>query len=168
MEPRSPLTPLSVYKEAAAHTPGLDPIALYHNNAISQFARDYIAAQEKELGRYGLGMGRHIVLNLVNLAGEKGITPAELADRLGITRGAMTGLIDGLESAGFIVRENHPADRRMVRLVTTKKGQEKIAEYYPPHARTLCKFINTLTKAEQKQLVGLLNKLSTGFRHLAD
>lgn len=158
---------LSVYKEAASQYPGIDALALYHNNAISQFARDYIAAQEKELGRYGLGMGRHIVLNSVNLAGERGVTPAELADRLGITRGAMTGLIDGLEGAGFVVRKSDPDDRRMVRLVITKAGQEKIAEYYPPHARTVAKFINTLTKAEQKELMALLNKLAVGFKHLA-
>jgi DNA-binding MarR family transcriptional regulator len=165
-EPRNPLIPLTAYKEAAARIPGLDAIALYNNNFVAQFARDYVSAQDKELSRYELGTGRHIALGIISLEGERGISPAELADRLGITRGAMTGLIDGLEKADLVRRDVHPGDRRMVKLFLTEVGAAKIAEYWPPHALTLCRFINTLTKTEQKQLVQLLAKLASGFKHL--
>src|SRR5690606_13496829 len=94
------------------------------------------------------------------------ISPAELADMMGITRGAMTGLIDSLEREGMITREKHPDDRRMVKLLLTAKGRSKIDQYYPLHARRLSRFMNVLTKKEQKQLISLMNKLAGGFKHL--
>ncbi len=36
----------------------------------------------------------------------------------------MTGLIDGLESTGFVVRRPDPADRRALRIGLTAKGRE--------------------------------------------
>lgn len=165
----SPVSPLSGYKTLAKEFPdfpGIDPVAMYHNNIVSHFAREYVTVQEKELSKYGMGLGRHTCLGLIYWAGKEGISPAALADRMGVTRGAMTGLIDSLEREGWISRENHPSDRRMVRLVITDDGRKKYEQYHPHHATSLSKFMNTLTKQEQKQLVQLLRKLSSGFERL--
>jgi DNA-binding MarR family transcriptional regulator len=165
---KTPQFPLSSYKEAAATYPGLDAVALYNNNVIAQFAREYIAAFDRGLSRYGLAMGRHVALNLINLGGPSGITPADLADRLGVTRGAMTGLLQSLEAEGLVARGPHKGDRRMVKLVITEKGRKKIEAYWPDHARSLCRFVNTLSKQEQKQLVSLLSKLSARMQVLGE
>src|SRR5215213_8872482 len=45
-------------------------------------------------------------------AGE--LTPGQLADRLGLTSGAVTALVDRLERLGWARREPHPTDRRSV------------------------------------------------------
>lgn len=167
-EPRPPLFPLRAYKEAAAEFPGIDAVALYNNNALAQFARDYLTAQDKELAKYGMAMGRHITLGLLREAGERGIAPADLADRLGITRGAMTGLIDHLVRASFVKREDHPGDRRMSRIVITSEGLKKFDGYWSDHARTLCRFFNVLSKKEQKELHELTKKLAKGFVYLIE
>jgi DNA-binding MarR family transcriptional regulator len=164
---RTPQFPLADYKEAAAAYPGLDAIALYNNNLIAQFAREYITAFDRGLSQHGLAMGRHVALNLINLEGDAGITPAHLADRLGVTRGAMTGLLQSLEAAGFVARESHRGDGRMVKFVITEQGKQKIQEYWPAHAKALCRFVNTLSKKEQKQLVALLSKLSARLQILS-
>lgn len=157
---RSPLAPLSVYEEAAQHIPGLDALALHNNNILARFVRDYVAAQDKRLARYGLGIGRHIALGLINLQGDAGITAGELAERLGITRGTMTGLIDGLEEAGFVQRRSHRGDRRKVTLVSTAAGRKKLLSYWPSHARSLCEFMGVLSHSEQARVVELLGKLT--------
>jgi len=41
-------------------------------------------------------------------------TAGELADRIGLTSGAVTAMIDRLERAGMVRRERDPADRRRV------------------------------------------------------
>lgn len=46
------------------------------------------------------------------LADEPDVTPSRLADLAGLTSGAVTGVLDRLEEAGFVRREPDPADRR--------------------------------------------------------
>src|SRR4051794_26413742 len=41
-------------------------------------------------------------------------TPSRLAEATGLTTGAITGIVDRLERAGFAKREPNPADRRSV------------------------------------------------------
>jgi len=45
-----------------------------------------------------------------------GITAGELATATGLSSGAVTGVIDRLERAGFAQRERDPGDRRVVRV----------------------------------------------------
>jgi DNA-binding MarR family transcriptional regulator len=53
-------------------------------------------------------------LRYVTRASEQGtpLRPSDLRDRLHITTGSTTGLIDRLEARGFVRREPHPTDRR--------------------------------------------------------
>ena len=39
---------------------------------------------------------------------DKPLTPAELAERTGVTRATITGLVDTLERAGLVTRTPHP------------------------------------------------------------
>lgn len=49
-------------------------------------------------------------------------SPAAIAQRLGISRAVVTGLLDRLEERGLIKREPDPADRRRLRVVMTTSG----------------------------------------------
>lgn len=49
-------------------------------------------------------------------------SPASIAQRLGISRAVVTGLLDRLEERGLIRREPDPADRRRLRIVMTASG----------------------------------------------
>ena len=50
-----------------------------------------------------------------------------LADALGVTPRTVTGLVDGLEESGLVVRQPHPTDRRSTLVVFTERGT-RIAE----------------------------------------
>jgi len=56
-----------------------------------------------------------------------GLTPGELSERLSLSSGSVTALIDRLERLGWANRERHPGDRRKVVLRLTAAGEE-IAE----------------------------------------
>ena len=60
--------------------------------------------------RLGLNPTDHRCLDLLHGQGE--VTAGGLAEWTGLTTGAVTGMIDRLERAGFIRREAHPTDRR--------------------------------------------------------
>jgi DNA-binding MarR family transcriptional regulator len=57
-------------------------------------------------------------------------TPTQVADVLGLTTGAVTGLVDRLVSAGFVLRDSDPADRRrvIVRPVAERKPDFESAQ----------------------------------------
>src|SRR5262245_36530954 len=63
--------------------------------------------------RLGLNLTDHKALNFVLDAG-KPITPGQLAALTGLTTGAITGIVDRLEAAGFVRRKRDPEDRRQV------------------------------------------------------
>jgi DNA-binding MarR family transcriptional regulator len=51
---------------------------------------------------------------LLNEALPTPLTAGQLAELTGLTTGAVTGLLDRLENAGYVRRERDPADRRRV------------------------------------------------------
>jgi DNA-binding MarR family transcriptional regulator len=63
--------------------------------------------------RLGLNPTDHKCLGLLVDAGRP-VTPGELATLTGLTSGAVTGVVDRLEAAGFVRRTRDPEDRRKV------------------------------------------------------
>jgi DNA-binding MarR family transcriptional regulator len=62
--------------------------------------------------RLGLSVTDHKCAGILGQTGP--ITAGELAERTGLTTGAITGVIDRLETAGFVRRAKDPHDRRRV------------------------------------------------------
>jgi DNA-binding MarR family transcriptional regulator len=52
----------------------------------------------------------------------------ELARELGHTTGATTRMIDTLETRGLLTRDRGSADRRVVKLILTRAGEDKVKE----------------------------------------
>ena len=48
----------------------------------------------------------------------------EVANHMGLTAPSTSRLVDGLIARGMITREDHPADRRRLKLTVTRCGQE--------------------------------------------
>lgn len=60
----------------------------------------------------GLSATEHKTLDLLSREGS--MSAGQLAELSGLTTGAVTGLVDRLEKAGFVKRERDPKDRRKV------------------------------------------------------
>jgi len=71
-------------------------------------------------------------LNIIENSG--GLTAGELASQAGLTTGAVTGVIDRLERAGFARRVADPEDRRRVKLEVTPKFYERSERIWGPVA----------------------------------
>ncbi|MFE9767937.1 MarR family transcriptional regulator [Streptomyces sp. NPDC005808] len=65
------------------------------------------------------------------LAGEP-LAAGDLADRARLTTGAVTGVLNRLEKAGYAHRQADPGDRRRVRVVMETSAQARILEVYGP------------------------------------
>lgn len=71
------------------------------------------------------------------LAMSGSITAGLLAEITGLTTGAITGVIDRLEKAGFVERVKDPDDRRRVIVRTVKENIQKIEPFYSGLGRAM-------------------------------
>jgi len=85
---------------------------------------------------------------------EKGIIMSELADRLGVTKGAVTQLVKRLEVKNLIIRTSHPADSRSIILSLTDKG--KIA--YEAHKQLHLDFYQHLNNILSQEEIEIFDK----------
>ena len=83
--------------------------------------------------RLGLNPTDHKCLELVHR--HHGATAGDLAGWTGLTSGAVTGVIDRLERAGFVRREAHPGDRRKVIVRAVPERFAEVARLFQPLAK---------------------------------
>jgi DNA-binding MarR family transcriptional regulator len=87
-------------------------------------------------GRDGLTSGSGAVLVALGFGGGRGLelgiagraTHADLARRCMITPATLTGVVNTLVKAGYVRRERDEADRRVVWLVLTEAGWERVRQ----------------------------------------
>jgi DNA-binding MarR family transcriptional regulator len=85
----------------------------------------------------------------------------QIADAIVHSTGGTTRLIDRLEVAGLVERQNCPSDRRAIHVAITDLGNERLDEALSVHLGYLEENIATrLTKVERAQLAELLTKLN--------
>jgi len=108
-------------------------------------------------------------LAVLDGAGEP-LEPGVISERLIITSGSVTSLLDTLEKAGLVTRARHPTDRRKVLVEITDAGVAIVDAMLPSlHARERTIIGDALTAAEQATLLRLLAKVQQSARqHAAD
>ena len=121
------------------------------------------AYEEALADRLGLNVTDLRALELV--AAEPGLTAGQIADRSALTTGAVTGVLDRLERAGFVERRPDPADRRSVtvHLVAGRAGE--LAEARASGDRELRRLLaerEPATRAAILEFLDAANALVTG------
>src|SRR5437763_14295121 len=111
-------------------------------------------ASAAHLRRWNLSVAQFDVLAHVGSA--EGCTQQELADRLLVTKGNVTQLLDKLEHRGLIVRCQ---EGRTNCLYLTPAGRQLYAEVVPAHEAFIDERLSVLSPTEHGQLLALLRKL---------
>ena len=128
---------------------------------LLRVASDVIENLDACLARHDLLQGRWWVLIL--LMREKNLTasPSVLADKAGVTRATMTGLLDSLERAELIERIPNPDDRRMLNVRLTEKGQQRLDEVMPDYYSRVARVMEELSKDHRQMLMEMLSKVGS-------
>jgi DNA-binding MarR family transcriptional regulator len=106
----------------------------------------------------GLHITDHKCLDLIR---HYGAMPAgKLAELTGLTTGAVTGIIDRLEEAGYVRRANDPKDRRRTIIEPTrnKKWERKIEVIFTPLHERMHKLLSSYSDSELAFLLDVLTK----------
>jgi DNA-binding MarR family transcriptional regulator len=101
---------------AAVRRAELSAAVLAAGRSLGNSSSMLITACADRLGLHSTDWG---CVLLLNEAEPQPLTAGQLAELTGLTTGAVTGVLDRLEGAGFVRRERDPGDRRrvIVRLV---------------------------------------------------
>jgi DNA-binding MarR family transcriptional regulator len=105
-------------------------------------------------------------LNIIENSG--GLTAGELATQAGLTAGAITGVIDRLQKAGYARRVPDAADRRRIRLRVTPAFLESAERIWGPVAADWHSSLsNRFTIAELEKITEFLQATNdVGRRHM--
>lgn len=82
---------------------------------------------------HGIPLSSYEVLIFLSSAPDQRLRMADLADRVLLSRSGMTRLVDRLERAGLLIREQCPDDARGCFAVLTAKGEAFLQEARPTH-----------------------------------
>ena len=85
----------------------------------------------------------------------------EICNKMLVSGGNMTLILDNIEKIGYIERIHSREDRRAINIQLTKQGQELFDKIFTSHAEHITKLMSVLSPEEQKTLGDLLKKLGT-------
>ena len=93
------------------------------------------------------------------------IAPAQLSERAQLTRGAISKVIDKLESKGLLVRTADPDDGRAQQMSLTRRGRQLVPQLAALADANDERFFGCLTARDRATLMRLLRQL-TDAHHL--
>lgn len=98
------------------------PIGETTGYLLARACKAHRGAVGATLAEVGLHVGQEMVLS--HLWGQDGLTPSELADRLGVEPPTVTNTLSRMERSGLLERCRDQRDARCTRVYLTEKGRE--------------------------------------------
>jgi DNA-binding MarR family transcriptional regulator len=80
-------------------------------------------------------------------------TPSELAEKAGVSRATMSGLINGLLRDGLVARKDDSQDRRSYSIILTAAGQNKLDEVMPDYYPRIKKIMGAVPEQQREDLL---------------
>jgi MarR family transcriptional regulator, 2-MHQ and catechol-resistance regulon repressor len=108
--------------------------------AVDRFGR-------RSLDHLGLGLTDFAILESVLHLGP--LTPSQLGERVGLTRGSITSAVDRLGARGLLTREPNSADARSSLIQLTPAGAQVIEAAWKSHSDDVDRVLSEALIAEE-------------------
>ena len=131
------------------------------NYSVIEFYEKLSSWEHDVVREKGLTLPQMHTLEVLGI--HKAMQMKALAQRMGITTGTLTVLVDRLEAKSFVVRKPHETDRRSIIVHLTSFGQEMFEEHDRLHMRLIEELTSAFTDSEKELLLSCLNKMNTVF-----
>ena len=151
-----------VLQRFAQRYPAADVTAIASFLMLLRVATDLSVALDACLSKHDLLQGRWWVLILLMRETDLTSTPSVLAEKLGVSRATMTGLLDGLEQGGLVQRILVPEDRRSVKVRLTEAGQARLDAVMPDYYTRLRQCMQGLSEQQRNDLQMILGVIDQG------
>src|SRR5688572_11866565 len=115
---------------------------------------------KRDVEKSGLGQTEFAVLEVLYHKGR--LTIGEIGERVLLTSGSMTYVVDKLETRGLLERKPCAEDQRATYIALTAEGRRLLGRIFPGHAAALDRATAALSADEKREAIALLKKLGLG------
>jgi len=116
------------------------------------------------LTQWGLTPPRWDVLQVLAEGPPQGLRLSDIGERLLMTGGNVTGIVDHLESAGLVERLPLEEDRRVVLARMTPRGWEVYEQVAPEHRQRVAALLAGMTAEQRQALTAMLEQVERSVR----
>jgi MarR family transcriptional regulator for hemolysin len=114
-------------------------------------------AADDAMSVHGVRVGQNIILEA--LWADDGLTPGQIAQRVGLATPTVVNTVTRMDQAGLVVRRSDPQDARLVRIQLTDRGRA-LRDVIGAARDELARHATaTLTKDERRHLHTALEKI---------
>ena len=111
----------------------------------------------RQVEAHGISFTEFAVLEV--LYNKKLLPLGAIGEKVLLTSGSMTYVVDKLEQRGLLRRKDCPEDRRVVYAELTEDGMQLMDRVFPEHAAAIEATMAGLTPAERSQVTELIKRL---------
>jgi MarR family 2-MHQ and catechol resistance regulon transcriptional repressor len=125
--------------------------------AISRANQAVFKKIEKSMYKNGLTVSEFGVMEFLLHKGKQPVQ--QIAEKILVTSGTITYVINKLIEKGFIKRERCKKDKRIYYVDLTEEGKRFIEKVFKDHEKFLSKLFGEIDKEDKKELINKLNLL---------
>jgi len=119
--------------------------------AMARTYDDLFFQIEKSLEEYKLNISEFGVLEMLYHKGDQPVQ--KIADKILVTSGTITYVINKLEKKDLVIRRKCNKDKRIYYVSLTEKGRDYIAHIFPKHKEFLNNLFKDLSEEDKRELV---------------
>ena len=109
---------------------------------------------ENLLRGYGLSVPKFNILMILKYqGGDNGLSQKGIAERLIVSDGNITGILDRMEKERLVIRTQHPRDRRINLVRVTLKASDLVRDILPAYDALLKENVGLISKKQQNALL---------------
>ncbi|MBS6502737.1 MAG: MarR family transcriptional regulator [Clostridium sp.] len=125
--------------------------------AMARTYNDMFFEIEKNVQEFGLNISEFGVLEMLYHKGDQPVQ--KVAEKILVTSGTITYVINKLEKKELVVRRKCEKDKRIFYVSLTEKGREFISDIFPKHKEFLDNLFSELDERTKRELVDNLIQL---------
>jgi len=132
---------------------------------LSRASKVVLEEANKLIESYKLNPTEFAVLELLYHKGRQPIQ--KIGQKILLSSGSMTYVVDKLEKKGLLERVYCTEDKRITYMSITAAGKELIEEIFPSHEEKINELMSALSESEQDTAIELLRKLGLSIKNLS-
>jgi len=129
---------------------------------LTQVNSYFAKVLNENISKFGLNLTDFSVLDLLFQKGEQ--TTQKIGEKMLITSGSITYIINKLEKMELICRNKSETDKRITYIKLTKKGRETIFELLPLQIEKINEIFSDFSREDLINLNHLLKKFNFSFQ----
>ncbi|PAV30698.1 MarR family transcriptional regulator [Virgibacillus profundi] len=131
---------------------------------LSKAYRAILEQVEADIQSRGLNITDFAVLELLYHQGEQPLQ--KIGDKILLTSGSVTYVVDKLEKKGYLVRKPCVNDRRVTFACLTEQGTTLLKQIFPGHWKRIKEIMSGINEDEKEMAIDLLKRLGTNIREM--